>query len=233
VINAAGYGWTVPAAASIATNNGNSISVNYGVFSSGQVCVSSNNTCGNSALRCLTVQSKPATPVSITGPATVCANQTSINYSCATQSGATYTWLLPAGASIISGQGTGNITANWGTVAGNVRVTPSNACGSASSKLLAVTITCREGAASDQPVFNIVPNPASTFAVCNYFAIENGIVNIEFRDLTGRLVSGFESNVARGENKIDLNILNLSKGIYLVKVKQSADNTRVIKFIVE
>ena len=233
VANASGYNWTLPASASIATNNGNAITVNYGVFNSGQVCVSSMNTCGNSAPRCVSVQSKPSTPASITGPSTVCANQTSINYSCATQTGATYTWLLPAGASIVSGQGTGNITANWGTVAGNVRVTPSNACGNASSRLKAVTITCRESFASGKSDFNIVPNPASTFAVCNYFATENGKVKIEFRDLTGRLISNYESEVVSGENKIDLNILGLSKGIYLVAVKQSTYNSNVIKFIVE
>jgi hypothetical protein len=233
VANASGYNWTVPGGSSIATNNGTSITVNYGVFSSGQICVVSSNICGNSASRCLTVSAKAATPASITGPATVCSNQTSLNYSCATQTGATYTWLLPTGAIITSGQGTGSITANWGTVAGNVRVTPSNACGNSSARLKAVTITCRESSLYDESSFNIVPNPASTYALCNYFAVNDEHIKIEMRDLFGRLIHEFESSVVAGENKIDLNISTIAKGIYLVTVNAEKNHGKVVKLVIE
>lgn len=46
-----------------------------------------------------------------------------VTYSVPAVSGATYTWSVPAGAQIASGQGTRQIQVNWGTVGGKVGVT--------------------------------------------------------------------------------------------------------------
>lgn len=233
VANASSYNWTVPGGASIATNNGTSITVNYGVFTSGTLCVSSHNTCGNSAARCVTVMSKPVTPASITGTTSVCANQTGLTYSCATQPGATYSWLLPSGATITSGQGTGSITASWGTVSGSVRVTPSNACGSSSARLLTVNVTCRESNFTGEETVTLSPNPASEYAVCNYTCTEIKDVVVEITDMTGRIVTTTFSHAEVGLNKIDLNVSSLAKGLYLVGLKTSKGEAIVQKLVIQ
>lgn len=54
--------------------------------------------------------------------------------------GAIYTWTVPTGASIVSGQGTAQITVNFGTTSGNVSCAISTTCGNASPQK-AVTVT--------------------------------------------------------------------------------------------
>jgi len=68
----------------------------------------------------------------ITGTGTVCAGQNNIAYSTPEILNATsYTWTLPAGATIATGAGTRFITVNYGTSAtsGNITVAGTNGCG--------------------------------------------------------------------------------------------------------
>ncbi|MBL1233484.1 MAG: PKD domain-containing protein, partial [Flavobacteriales bacterium] len=51
-----------------------------------------------------------------------------------------YTWTVPTGATITSGQGTTAITVNYGTNSGSVTVTPSNSCGNGGLSSTSVTI---------------------------------------------------------------------------------------------
>lgn len=80
-------------------------------------------------------------PGSITGNISPCEN-IATTYSIATVSGATsYTWAVPAGWTILSGQGTTSISVKPGTVSGNITVTANNICGSSPPQTLAVTTT--------------------------------------------------------------------------------------------
>lgn len=58
----------------------------------------------------------------VTGDNKVYQNETSKTYSVNAIAGATYNWIVPAGATIASGQGTNSITVNWGTSGGDVSV---------------------------------------------------------------------------------------------------------------
>ncbi|NEW81796.1 MAG: hypothetical protein GZ094_05490, partial [Mariniphaga sp.] len=81
----------------------------------------------------ITVNPFPSTPGSITGTPTVCQGQSSVAYSVPAIANATgYTWTLPAGATITSGNNTSSITVAYSTSAvnGNVTVLGINACGS-------------------------------------------------------------------------------------------------------
>jgi len=62
-------------------------------------------------------------PYSITGSISVSVSASGITYSVPNTTGSTYTWTVPAGATIISGQGKNSITVNFGTHSGNVSVT--------------------------------------------------------------------------------------------------------------
>ncbi len=83
----------------------------------------------------------PGNAGTITGPDSVCAEATNVGYSVDSITNATtYTWTVPAGANIVSGQGTKSITVNFASTSGNVTVTSSNSCGSGSSSSLFVTV---------------------------------------------------------------------------------------------
>ncbi len=103
---------------------------------------------------------------SITGNNAVCGAQNGIVYSISPVSGASsYVWTVPAGATIVSGQGTTSITVNFGAgaVNGNVTVTASNgSCQTAPSVLTIVA-----GAATAAPV----GGPNLTETICNGSAI--------------------------------------------------------------
>jgi large repetitive protein len=85
-------------------------------------------------------QAVPASaPSSPSGPTPVCAG-TAYNYSSSSSNATTYTWTVPAGWTINSGQGTGTINATPGG-AGNICVTAGNLCGNSSPVCTPVTIT--------------------------------------------------------------------------------------------
>jgi len=84
----------------------------------------------------------PAGP--ITGSSSVASGASGVTYSISSVTDATtYTWTVPSGATIASGQGTTSITVNFGCSAtsGTVTVTPSDGGGSGASSSLAVTVT--------------------------------------------------------------------------------------------
>jgi hypothetical protein len=76
-------------------------------------------------------------PYSISGPSSVTTSQTGVSYSVAATSGSTYTWTVPAGASIASGQGTNQVSVNFGSSPGYIEVTEtqSNNCKNGPAKL--------------------------------------------------------------------------------------------------
>ena len=62
-------------------------------------------------------------PYVIAGAVQVVPSANNIVYSVPAASGSTFAWIVPAGASIVSGQGTNSITVNFGTMGGIVEVT--------------------------------------------------------------------------------------------------------------
>jgi len=78
----------------------------------------------------------------IAGNSFLCYGSNSVSYSISGVTAATaYNWTVPAGAGIASGQGTANITVNWGTAAsGNITCTPSNGPCTGTTVSSAVTV---------------------------------------------------------------------------------------------
>jgi hypothetical protein len=115
------------------------------VSEAGRYSVTVTDKKGNSATSSgvdVTVTLTVAAAGEIAGPNSVTPGQTGTEYSVSGVSGATeYTWTVPDGASIESGQGSTSITVNWGSTSGNVTVTPSNSCFNGSQSSLAVTVT--------------------------------------------------------------------------------------------
>ena len=135
VTNATSYAWSLPVGASItAGTNTLSITVSYsGTAVSGNVSVIPSNACftgGVSPLLAVTVSILPSAAGVISGPVSPCKNSTGNIYSVGVIANAlSYTWSIPAGASITSGISTNSITVSFGTTTGSITVAGTNACG--------------------------------------------------------------------------------------------------------
>lgn len=148
---ATSYVWSAPAGATITAGQGTiAVTVNFGANAvSGNVSVYGTNGSGNGTASnlAITIGTVPAQPATITGSTNSCQG-TSQSYSVTNVAGVTYTWVVPAGWSITSGQGTNSITATVGTAGGNVQVTPANSCGNGSIQSSAVTVKLAPGIAA-------------------------------------------------------------------------------------
>ena len=104
----------------------------------------------------------PAAAGPVTGTAAVCAGTNGVAYSCDEVFNATsYTWVLPAGATIATGAGTRNITVNFSAsaVSGSIKVAGNNECGNGPfSPSFAVTVNPLPAAAG------AITGPASVCA---------------------------------------------------------------------
>jgi len=119
------YSWSVPAGAEITTPvDSNAVSVNWGC-EEGTIACNITTACGNYELE-YPVKLKE---YQITGDHFFTDNQTGMAYSVPELSGNTYTWFVPPGATITSGQGTHSILLDMGTEEGQVKVEIENVCG--------------------------------------------------------------------------------------------------------
>ncbi|MGV3539859.1 MAG: gliding motility-associated C-terminal domain-containing protein [Rufibacter sp.] len=138
------YNWSVPAGWTLVSGQGGAtILVNVGT-TDGTISVTASNNCGTSAVtsRFITLGAPaPVITTEIQGNAAVCANTAATTYEIAPVTGATaYTWSVPAGWTISSGQGGTTITVQVGTASGEVKVVASNGCGTG-TKIMNVTVT--------------------------------------------------------------------------------------------
>ena len=134
VANATSYTWTAPTNATITAGQGTTtatFSFNAS-FSSGTVSVKSVNCKGSSAAKTLAVYNIPARPTAITGITSAACGGSTQNYSSTAMPGATgYTWTVPAGCVILSGQGTNAISVSFPTnyTTGSIGVFAYSLCG--------------------------------------------------------------------------------------------------------
>jgi hypothetical protein len=225
VSGATTYQWSVPTGATIVSGQGTTcITVNFSgslgsnnVCGSTAICVRAVNTCGMSHVQCLNLSLAPSGFASLSGLGFVNQGMTT-TYSVGAFSGATnYTWTIPSGWQLLSGQGTTSITVRTGSTSGNVSVVPSNACASARMIKRYVTVgnSCYRSAEVAPAIevteanFNLYPNPAK-----DYFIVDSGDVIpsfVEVTDMTGKVV--FEGNQIR---EVDANYW--TNGIYFVRV---------------
>ena len=144
VTNVAGvtYNWTFPAGwTQTGGTTTNSITVTVGA-GTGNITVTPSNACGNGTAQTLAVTNTtvPAQPSTITGVTSPCVGSSQA-YSVTNVAGVTYNWTFPAGWTQTGGTTTNSITVTVGAGAGNITVTPSNACGNGTARTLAVTNT--------------------------------------------------------------------------------------------
>jgi hypothetical protein len=144
VTGANSFTWTIPTGTSFVSGQGtSSITVSFGSNgSSGSICVYAGNGCGtNFTCKNITAVTAPAVPASISGTSTPCANTTGVQFSCAAVgNAASYSWTVPATATITGGQGTTTISVNFNASfsSGTVGVSAVNCGGTSAQRTLQV-----------------------------------------------------------------------------------------------
>ncbi|HPH86306.1 MAG TPA: T9SS type A sorting domain-containing protein [Ferruginibacter sp.] len=157
------YNWTLPAGVNLVSQNENEITVTYDAgFTTGVIKVNASNHCYSSADRILTVTKKiPATPGMITGPTNVCpfiGVRDGVVYSIPGPviAAESYQWTVPAGATIVSGQGTTSILVEYADFNGGfISVMSASNCGNSSLRKLTLTNSgCASTFTQNTPVNN-------------------------------------------------------------------------------
>jgi hypothetical protein len=198
-----------------------------------------------SVSRCLSVSRLPATPVSISGSASACLGTTQ-TYSTAQIGTLTYSWTVPSGASIVSGQGTNSIVVLWGNTAGNISIRANNACGQSGSRNLAVSLNpCRisqelipeelQTTATDllsddsEDIFmHIYPVPFEDAFYLTFTGKENEVAGITMYDMTGKAILSRQMNA----NTIHMIEPEAAPGIYLIEITDEMGR-RITKRIIK
>lgn len=225
IAGATSYTWTIPAAATVIGNStSNSITLQFNSsFTSGNLCVKANNSCGAGYDRCIPLTGNPSTPVQITGTSSVCSG-TQYRYSWASVAGATsYLVTAPFGSSIVGGSVT---TSNFvdivvGANSGMVTVRAQNNCGVSGTRTLSLNIACRtigEENLTDNISAEAYPNPSNGYVNIRIDADRELDYNIVVMDQTGRLL---KRDIVRGSvsNLIQQDYSDLNNGIYLLRIE--------------
>jgi len=216
------YNWTVPPGIVIVSGQGTaSVTVNVSNFintnptnGNPAICVTAQNACGNSPIRCLSLTTFPNTPASVSGPAQPCINTVN-TYSCPAVNGASsYTWLVPTGWVIQSGQGTASITVLCNGTGGSVRVRSSNACGT--SGLKSMTVAPKACGTTAMPMqLELWPNPTSERV---FFAHGDAMPDhLHIFDMLGR-------DIYSGTWLPEFDVSGLSSGIYFVRATSGGES---------
>ncbi len=242
VTNASTYTWrtniagaTINGSATAVTTSSLNVSMNFGTFTSGIIYVKSNNLCGSSIERSLTVNSIPAIPASVTGVTTVCKGQLGVAYSTpAVTYAAGYNWGTSTGSTIASGQNTVAVTANFSNTAGAgfVRVQSVSACGSSSYRTLNVTISnCPRllDEQNDNKALSVVAYPIPAHDKVTVLVLSPTVENyhLEVMDLYGRIAYSQDYILTEGENQILLDLTHLSLSNYILNVRSDTQGKQL------
>ncbi len=243
--NATSYVWTVPAGATIVSHpNGVGISdtvitvIYDATFEGGEITVAATNSCGTSPARSLGLNVlKPRAPGAITVTELSNCPSRIIKYSLASMPGGATSiyWTVPAGGTIISGQGTISIEVAYANtaIAGNVSATPVNNCSQAATRSIKITLNeCAPGFTgrstiipAEEVVVNVYPNPSRDEFKVN---IKNaGKVKIRITDHLGREVKVLEF---KNDQVISFG-RDLKPGSYFVEIL--SDKTRKVMKVIK
>ncbi len=193
VTGATGYTWSVSGGGFVsAGQNTNNATINWISGGNYTVSVTADNLCGSSTAAILNVEvvaNPPATPGAITGASPVCAGNH--NYSIAAVPGATsYQWNIGFPLTLVSGQGTNNITVSFPAVSGTfpISVVAENACGSSAASTTNVTVI--EGAPAAPSIISGNDNPCPGISTYTTTPIANAVSYQWTLSGGGNIISG-------------------------------------------
>ena len=214
VVNATSYEWTVPSGATLIGGNQDTlITVSFDAdFVSGDIAVFAKNNCGPTVLSGISNKLivgilKPTTPGVITGTTKPC-NSIAVNHKIITQysiaacrNATYYTWAVPFGATIMSGQGTRFITVQYNfnkwSASDSISVIAKNNCSSSPKKSLSVKYSLPAAPKSITGFTNVCAYTGTGTEVPYTAVFGLDTYNIEWIVSNGiHLVSGQNTNTA-------------------------------------
>jgi len=242
VTDATGYTWTIdPSTGTTIHNNGNNaITVDFdNTFRTAWMTVTADNVCGHGDPRKKQLNAWPDKPIIPLGPVGACGNdpQNSIAYYQIDPVFNTtyYRWFIPAGANIISGQGTTNLTVDYlGASSGQLKVWAENSCGHGPSVAKVITVNNCRLANGETSVMQLsaYPNPTQDNITVSFSSNESELYSIQMYDMTGRMVINESNSSSIGINKQELNLQNISNGLYNLVVSRGTVTER-LRVVVE
>jgi len=175
------WSWTFTGASTTSSSIQNPINICYpttGTFNVSLTATNANGTDTVTKTNYITVISSSSAPGNIIGSDTVCSGQSNISFSITPVGGAiSYSWIVPAGTVLVSGQGTTSITVNFANNGGNICVSAVNACGS-----------------SSQSCFFVYVDPCTASPIANFSANDTAICRnecINFFDMSSNSASSW------------------------------------------
>ncbi|MFT3911092.1 MAG: T9SS type A sorting domain-containing protein [Ferruginibacter sp.] len=255
VANVTSYNWSAPSGASITAHpagtgvNDTTVEITYSAgFVSGNVSVISVNDCGSSTARTLAISRlTPGTPGAITIVNTVSCPNRQYTYTLPSMptNATSVLWTVPAGGTIISGQGSTSITVSYtsGAITGTVTATGVNNCANSSTRSININLTACSGkmapvtgrgttpasvVTAESMKVNVFPNPTvSDFKVQVITAAQEKIV-VRILDMQGRELKQI---TVMPYQTVNIGA-ELKAGSYLVEVSQGKNKTtqKLLKF---
>ena len=243
VAGATSYTWNFNSSLVVVNGNGNdTITVDFlPGFDHATLCLTADNACGSSVARCGVVFARPQLCHEIQGPTGACNSIPASSiayYQIDSLYGATnYFWTVPPGATIVTGQGTTEITVDYmGATSGNVSVIAENSCGISPERNLSIVVSaCRlngRGEIVFTPEVKVYPNPATTEFAVSFQTDINTPYAIRILDITGREVVSRNNVAYQVTNNEIFNVSDLPRGIYLAELNLNNDK-QFIKVVVK
>jgi hypothetical protein len=159
---------------------------------------------------------------------------------------AIYTWTVPTGATIVSGQNTNTVVVNYGALrtAQTIKVKVTNGCGLSSAiKSVALTYSACSPSSiatnttteemSKVSVTEMYPNPTTDTFNVELTATKSGSVSVAVYSFDGLIVSSKNIQLSEGNNVLNENLSSQRSGIYIVKITNETTGEVTIKKIVK
>jgi len=225
--NASRYSWTIPTDVELVSGQGtNRIVVRPSTnFITGDIGVTLEAGCGNSALKKIVVSNKLVSP-KITGKIAICKQSIEL-YSVPQIQGLSYTWAVAANGSSLANANTNQVTVNWANVAGKITIVETGCGQTVSSSLVPRLTNCeltsaRLDAAKDE--IAVYPNPVTT----DIFSVQlgNQFEDTQIADITLKVVDML-GRVVYSKQLSDADVINntvvvstdlMPNGIYSVSL---------------
>jgi len=247
--NADGYVWVISgstlAPMSILSGQGTNcinVEIPNGYYGKQKIKVRAINCKGLSDEKSMEIKPMPPLPApsSITGPTYACKS-TPGTYTCSAVAGATqYLWAVSGYAMIVSGQGTQTIdvdfSGSWSYV--EVAVVAMQDCNMGKVKTLNVMVNpnCKvrnTDNAGDEGTYSLYPNPASDRTTVSFYSSTTSSALIQVTDISGRVAYTESVATKEGQQKHELNLSDLSQGMYLVNIIQDEQHLRTMRLVVK
>lgn len=172
----------------------------------------------------------PVKPARLIGPTSVVAQQDSVLFRVDKLKNETYTWTVPADATIIAGQGNSSMLVKWGMTDGYVAVVASSVCGTAPTKQKYV-ITSFPIVADQNTALTISPNPVISKATVTFSASKAASYVLTVTDITGRVLITQKGLMNTGTNRINVDVAQLRSGNYFINIKDDKQQSLKAGFL--